>query len=387
MTLTSEQSAHRPARPRRRWIDLWLDFRDRKLQDVGFQRFAARFPLTRPIARKRAGELFDLVGGFVYSQILQACVRLDVFGHVRAAPLTIDELAPRLGLRREAAARLIEGAAALRLLQKRGGETYGLGDLGAALLANPGVMAMVEHHAILYADLSDPVALLKADPTTPTGLSAYWSYARAHEPGTLSADQVGDYSRLMAVSQAFVAAEILDAYPIAKHQRVMDIGGGEGAFILAAARHAMSVNFTLFDLPAVADRARARFAAEGLGERTLAVGGDLFNDRPLPAGADLLTLIRVLYDHSDDRAMTILRKARQAVAPGGALLIAEPMAGTPGAEAMGAAYFGFYLYAMRGGASRSAERLSSMAKAAGFSAVSPVKTHNPLLTGALLARP
>jgi len=84
--------------------------------------------------------------------------------------------------------------------------------------------------------------------------------------------------------------------------------------------------------------------------------------------------------------MAILRKARQAVAPGGALLIAEPMAGTPGAEAMGAAYFGFYLYAMRGGASRSAERLSSMAKAAGFSAVSPVKTHNPLLTGALLAR-
>lgn len=387
MTLASEHSTPGPARPRRRLIDLWLDFRDRKLQDVRFHRFAARFPLTRPIARKRAGELFDLVGGFVYSQILQACVRLEVFSHVKAGPLTIDELAPRLGLRREAAARLIEGAAALRLLQKRGGETYGLGDLGAALLANPGVMAMVEHHALLYADLADPVALLKAEPGSPTALSEYWSYARAHRPGDLNADQVGDYSRLMAVSQAFVASEILDAYPLNRHAHVMDVGGGEGAFILAAARHAPHPSFTLFDLPAVADRARGRFATEGVAGRAQAIGGDLFDDRPLPAGADLVTLIRVLYDHPDDRAMAILRKARHAVAPGGALLIAEPMAGTPGAEAMGAAYFGFYLLAMRGGASRSAERLTSMVKAAGFSAVSPVKTHNPLLTGALLARP
>ena len=38
-----------------------------------------RFPLTRPIARRRARELFDLCAGFVYSQVLLACVRLRLF--------------------------------------------------------------------------------------------------------------------------------------------------------------------------------------------------------------------------------------------------------------------------------------------------------------------
>ena len=47
-----------------------------------FQRFAASFALTRPIARRRAGALFDLCAGFVYSQILFACVRLKLFDHV-----------------------------------------------------------------------------------------------------------------------------------------------------------------------------------------------------------------------------------------------------------------------------------------------------------------
>ncbi len=44
-----------------------------------FQRFAGTFVLTRPIARRRAGALFDLCAGFVYSQILLACVRLAAF--------------------------------------------------------------------------------------------------------------------------------------------------------------------------------------------------------------------------------------------------------------------------------------------------------------------
>ncbi len=48
------------------------------------------------------------------------------------------------------------------------------------------------------------------------------------------------------------------------------------------------------------------------------------------------------------------RRAHDALPPGGTLLIAEPMAGTPGAEAMGDAYFGLYLWAMGSGRPRSA---------------------------------
>ena len=55
------------------------DFRNRKVADPAFRRWASRFPLTRSVARRQARALFDLTAGFVYSQVLAACVRVDLF--------------------------------------------------------------------------------------------------------------------------------------------------------------------------------------------------------------------------------------------------------------------------------------------------------------------
>ena len=63
--------------------------RDRLLASRRFQRWAAAFPLTRPIARRRARALFDLCAGFVYSQVLFACVRLKLFDALAAGPLAV----------------------------------------------------------------------------------------------------------------------------------------------------------------------------------------------------------------------------------------------------------------------------------------------------------
>jgi demethylspheroidene O-methyltransferase len=76
----------------------------------------------------------------------------------------------------------------------------------------------------------------------------------------------------------------------------------------------------------------------------------------------------------------------EALPPGGTLLLAEPMAGTPGAEAMGDAYFGFYLLAMGRGRPRRALELTAMLKAAGFASVRPMPTRMPLQTRLLVAR-
>ena len=57
-----------------------------------------RFPLTRPIARRRARELFDLVAGFVYSQVLLACVRLRCSSCWPTGPQTAAALRRRLDL-------------------------------------------------------------------------------------------------------------------------------------------------------------------------------------------------------------------------------------------------------------------------------------------------
>jgi demethylspheroidene O-methyltransferase len=369
-----------PAAPLRERLLRW---RDARLASPSFRQWALRFPLTRPIARRRARALFDLVAGFVYSQVLLALVQLRLLDRLAEGPQPLAELARLGGLDESAAQRLLEAAVALRLAERRGGGRYGLGVLGAPLAGDAGLRALIEHHAALYADLRDPVALLRGEPPS-RHLARYWPYAGA--PGAPAPDcaAVAAYSRLMAASLPALAAQILDAYPVGRHRCVLDVGGGEGAFLAHVAHAAPRAQLRLFDLPAVAARAHARFAALGLGARAQAIGGDFRRD-PLPGGADLITLVRVVHDHDEPAVRQLLRAARAALPEGGALLLAEPMADTAGAEPMGAAYFGFYLLAMGSGRPRSAAELCALLHEAGFRRVRALRTALPLHTGLLLA--
>jgi demethylspheroidene O-methyltransferase len=244
---------------------------------------------------------------------------------------------------------------------------------------------MVEHHALLYADLRDPVALLRCLPQE-TSLSAYWPYARADQAAALTPERVGDYSALMSATQPLVADEVLDSFRFERHRCLLDVGGGEGTFLLAAAARHPRLRLMLFDLPAVARCAQERFLNVGLGDRATAIGGNFLVD-PLPPGADVISLVRVVHDHDDDAVLTLLRSVRRALPDDGVLLLAEPMAETAGAEPMGDAYFGFYLLAMGRGRPRSREVLFSMLRDAGFRSVRAVSTRMPLQTGLIVARP
>ena len=371
--------------PRLTWPDPWLRQRDRLLANPQFQRWAGRFPLTRWLARRRARELFDICAGFVYSQVLYACVRLDLFETLAPGPLELDRLAERLDMPRAGAERLVRAAVSLRLLETRGAGRFGLGPLGAAMRANPGIAAMVQHHALLYGDLADPISLLRGEPGN-TALSRYWPYAEAETPHGLQGEDVAAYSDLMGASQPWMASEVLDAYPLGRHRCLLDVGGGDGTFLATVAQRHPNLALMLFDLPAVTERARRRFEADGLKQQVMIHGGDVFID-PLPTGADLISLVRILHDHDTPRVRRILHAVRAALPPDGQVLIAEPMAGTPGAEPVGDAYFGWYLWAMGGGQPRRPDELSALLRETGFRDIRLVGTRTPLLTRIMLARP
>jgi demethylspheroidene O-methyltransferase len=190
----------------------------------------------------------------------------------------------------------------------------------------------------------------------------------------------------MAATQPAVAADILYAYPVARHRRLLDIGGGEGAFLAAAGAAALRLELMLFDLPAVTERARARLGRAGLLDRTTIIPGDFLSE-PIPLGADLITLVRILHDHDEAGVRTLLGAIRKALPPDGALLIAEPMSNAPRRDRIADVYFAFYLLAMGRGRARTPGEIGALLREASFTRIRHLPCRTPFLLRAILARP
>jgi demethylspheroidene O-methyltransferase len=132
----------------RSFAERCAQWRARLIASPRFQRLAPRLAFTRGIARRRAHALFDLVAGFVYSQILAACVQLNIFERLADGARDSADIAREIDLPVETTRRLLKAAAAVKLLRAWPGDRFGLDDLGASLLGNPGVAAMIAHHAL-----------------------------------------------------------------------------------------------------------------------------------------------------------------------------------------------------------------------------------------------
>ncbi len=369
-----------PDRPRLR--DRLYAWKTGLLRSRRFQSWAARTPVAARIARKDGEALFDLVAGFLHSQVLMAFVQLDLADHLSAQPRTVEGLALRTGVNPDRMRVLCQAAAALGLMQRQRDGRYALGRLGAALPGIPGLAQMIRHHDVLYRDMADPVAFFRDAPDTE--LAAFWPYVFG-AGGHIDPDTAATYSELMAQSQTLVAEEALRVLDLKGIETLLDVGGGTGAFLAAVGADYPDLNLHLFDLPVVIDPATRRFAEAGLTARTQITGGSFRTD-PLPTGADAISLIRVLYDHTDDTVRQLLFKAHAALPDGGRILISEPMSGGDRPDRPGDAYFGLYCLAMGTGRARSAAEISDHLKAAGFADIRIRKTARPFITSVVEAR-
>ncbi len=355
---------------KRRWIAL----RNRVIGSPRFQRLAARNPLLRPVARRRSAVMFDLVAGFVYSQVLQAVVEADLLEQLGNDAANTADLAKTCQLSLPAMERLLRAAAALDLVESLGEDSWMLGEQGAALRSNPGTQAMIRHHRLLYRDLAEPLALLRDDRATPTALSSFWAYG-------MQAVDATEYSTLMAQSQEMVADQVLARGVLDRCTALLDVGGGHGVFVGKVRAHHPSLRLGVFDLPEVV----TQVAANHPDRQAIATHpGNFFID-PIPPGYDCVSLVRILHDHDDDRALTLLRAIRAALGPGGRLVVAEPMAGAVGGRRMGDAYFGLYLWAMRSGRPRRPDETGALLRQAGFSSWREVSTDLPVITSLIVA--
>jgi 2,7-dihydroxy-5-methyl-1-naphthoate 7-O-methyltransferase len=100
---------------------------------------------------------------------------------------------------------------------------------------------------------------------------------------------------------------------------VLDVGGGTGAPLAEILRVRPEIHGTLVDLPATVARSDEIFQLAGVAERVTAIGQSFFD--PLPAGADLYLLSKVIGDWPDREVATILSRCAEAAPPSGRVVV------------------------------------------------------------------
>ncbi|GAB4515675.1 MAG: methyltransferase [Roseibium sp.] len=358
-------------------------WRNSLIGSQGFRSRALRFPGARWLAKRKANGLFRLTAGFVFSQVLSACVSLGVLDRLRHARLSTEELAKECGLPEDRMQLLLEQAERLDLVRRAGRSCWILDDFGVVVASDPGLTAMITHHSLLYRDLDQPAKLFKSS-KRPTRLKKYWAYAHGQNPSGVNAETAQSYSALMRSSQAMMADCILAAHDFGHYASILDAGGGDGAFLAAAAAEYPGLQLQLFDLPPVIELAREHLTEKYLIDRSKLHAGDFTKD-PLPDTADCVCLIRVLCDHDDARVLDILGNLHRSLKPGTRIMIAEAMAGQSEGARLAAVYFSLYFLAMGSGRCRTDMEIKGLLEKAGFRRPHTVESPNPLLATLVFA--
>lgn len=112
---------------------------------------------------------------------------------------------------------------------------------------------------------------------------------------------------------------IARSYDFGPFQKVVDIGGGHGGFLIEVLQSTPGIRGVLFDHAHVL--AESRIAGAGLSNRCEHATGDFFQS--VPAGADVYVLKRILHDWSDEVCVDILRNCRSAMANDGRVLVVD----------------------------------------------------------------
>ena len=172
-----------------------------------------------------------------------------------------------------------------------------------------------------------------------------------------------------------VAAAVAQAYDFDGVRKIVDVGGGHGILISTILRTNPSLTGILFDQPQVVEGARGVLATAGVADRCEIHGGDFF--KSVPAGGDAYLLSWIIHDWDRGRAVSILKRCRQAMPTTGRLLLVEaviPLGNEPHAGKI----MDFVMLTALGGQERTEEQYGDLLREAGFRLSAVVPTASPM---------
>jgi hypothetical protein len=302
--------------------------------------------------------LARLISGYWYTQAVYAAAKLGVAELLKGGPRSAEELAQATGTSPRALYRLLRALASIGIFAEGRGR-FALTPLAECLL-DPSMKALAtvrgEFQYRAWGQLLSSVQSGQSAFEKVYGKPIFDYFSENPETGKL-------FDQAMTGVHGRETQAMLEAYDFTGVGTLADIGGGNGSVLTAVLKKYPAMQGILFDLPAVAERARANIEAAGLDGRCRVVAGNFFE--AVPPGTDAYLLRHIIHDWDDDRSITILRNCRRAMGQGGKFLVVEGVV-PPGNEPSVSKFFDLAMLVLPGGMERTQEEYRQLFEAAGF---------------------
>ncbi|QLQ35876.1 methyltransferase [Micromonospora robiginosa] len=275
--------------------------------------------LARPRADLEALTRLTELADYIVPFTVRVVADLGVADQLADGPRPVAELADATGAHAPALLRALRALAGKGIFTEVEPEVFALTPLAEPLRADH-PLSLRDAYPLLAADVRAWAGL---DRCLRTGEAAfprvhgadYWSYLERHPADSLAVD------RWMSSLTKLHLRTVLPAWPWAQAREVVDVGGGDGAFLAGLLTRYRHLRGVLLDLPHVVAAAPALLDRAAVTDRCRVVPGSFFD--PLPAGADLYVLKTILPGWDDAQATAILRRVAEAMRPESRLLLLE----------------------------------------------------------------
>jgi hypothetical protein len=196
-----------------------------------------------------------------------------------------------------------------------------------------------------------------------------WEYRATHpEDGRVFDDA-------MASVADWLARGVMEAYDFGGFEHLVDVGGGDGEFLLRLLAAHPRLHGTLVDQPQVIACCSSKLLSLGLTDRCRPVAGDFFTS--VPEGADAYLLKWILHDWDNAAAIEILRCCRRAMRPTSTLIVVDHVVGPPNNSPEGK-FLDLTMMVMTGGRERTREEFAALFAKSGLRVKSIAATATPL---------
>lgn len=270
--------------------------------------------------RAAARRLVELIGGNWATQAIGVAARLGLADQVAAGVTRADALARACGCEASAMFRLLRGLAALGVVQLDRDRRCNLTATGE-LLRRDAPLGLGAHAQWWSQQAWEVWADLLGSVRTGQSMRQRTRGQRGFDHLEADADSARLFHRAMAELTRLVAVDVAQSPAVPDSGLVLDLGGGHGELLVELLRARPGLRGMVLDRAHAVAGAQAQLREAGLAARATAVSGDFF--AALPGPVEVVLLKSVLHDWADDDASRILRRARDALAPGGRVLVVE----------------------------------------------------------------